>query len=297
MTASNKPKVLLQFDTDKHASAFDAMVAIDAGVDQLLQYGNVNAEEIRSLVHGAMYTRGPQDLHRTAIFVGGSNVGHGESLVQSIVESFQPPFRVSVMLDSSGANSTAAAAVLSAQKHVELKGKKTVVLGATGPVGQRVCRLLANAGSSVFVGSRSYDRSQEVIAELVLADVDPKSLVPLSSDDDGELQAALNLSCAVVACGAAGVKLISEEQLRKADSLEVAIDLNAVAPSGIEGIGLFDSGVQRGDRIDYGAIGVGGLKMKIHKASIASLFESNSAVIDCQQMLTIGHDILARTGS
>ena len=34
----------------------------------------------------------------------------------------------------------------------------------------------------------------------------------------------------------------------------------------IEGIDLMDKGVQRGDRFDYGALGVGGLKMKIHKA-------------------------------
>lgn len=297
MSAAAKPKVLIQLDTDSHASSFDAMVALDSGVDQLLQYANINAENVRSLVHGAMYTRGPQDLKHTALFVGGSNVGHGESIVQAIVDTFHSPFQVSVMLDSNGSNSTAAAAVLSVQKHTELKGQKAVVLGATGPVGQRVCRLLANGGCTVFVGSRSYERSQEVISELVLANVDSTRLIPLASDDDSELQAALKLSTSVVACGAAGVKLITAEQIRRAESLKVVIDLNAVPPSGIEGIGLFDNGELRGERYDYGAIGVGGLKMKIHKAAIARLFESNSAVIDCQQMLTIGNDILAKSRS
>ena len=61
----------------------------------------------------------------------------------------------------------------------------------------------------------------------------------------------------------------------------------------LEGIGIMDKGVQRGTHADYGALGVGGLKMKIHKASVAALFESNHRFLDCQEMLTIGSDILA----
>ena len=87
---------------------------------------------------------------------------------------------------------------------------------------------------------------------------------------------------------------MTSEQLEQATELRVAIDLNAVPPLGIEGIELTDKGVQRGNRVDYGALGVGGLKMKIHKASVASLFESNSRAIDCQEMMIIGRDILAR---
>ena len=34
----------------------------------------------------------------------------------------------------------------------------------------------------------------------------------------------------------------------------------------------------------YGAIGVGGLKMKIHKAAIARLFETNDAILDAAEI-------------
>jgi hypothetical protein len=61
---------------------------------------------------------------------------------------------------------------------------------------------------------------------------------------------------------------------------------------GIEGIDLTDKGVQRGNRFDYGALGVGGLKMKIHKACIAALFESNQRFLDCEEMLMIGREFL-----
>jgi hypothetical protein len=82
--------------------------------------------------------------------------------------------------------------------------------------------------------------------------------------------------------------------LRQAKRLKVAIDLNAVPPLGIEEIGLTDKGVERDGRFDYGALGVGGLKMKIHKSSVAALFETNGKTIDCQEMMGIGRDILAR---
>jgi len=34
--------------------------------------------------------------------------------------------------------------------------------------------------------------------------------------------------------------------------------------------------------------------MKIHKASVAALFETNGKTIDCQEMMGIGRDIIAR---
>ena len=45
----------------------------------------------------------------------------------------------------------------------------------------------------------------------------------------------------------------------------------------IEGVDVQDNGAERDGVIVFGALGVGGLKMKIHKACIARLFESNDA--------------------
>jgi NAD(P)-dependent dehydrogenase (short-subunit alcohol dehydrogenase family) len=66
------------------------------------------------------------------------------------------------MLDANGANTTAAAAVLAAGRHLSLAGAEAVVLAATGPVGQRVVRLLARQGAHVRVASRNKDRAQAV---------------------------------------------------------------------------------------------------------------------------------------
>jgi len=290
----SKPKILIQLDTDPKASVFDAVVALDGGAEQLLQYSAIRPEDVRGLVHGAMYTRGPGDLKNTAIFIGGSNVTEGEAIANIARETLFDPFRVSIMLDSNGANSTAAAAVLNAAKHVSLANSRAVVLAATGAVGQRVCRILANAGAHVCVASRSMDRSRECIERLVAGGSHAENFSPMCSTDLASLENALSESQLVFGCGAAGAKLLSADQLQSAKSLRVAIDLNAVPPTGIEGIELTDKGVQRGSRFDYGALGVGGLKMKIHKACIAALFESNNRFLDCQEMLVIGQEILDR---
>ena len=282
-------------DTDPKASVFDAVVAIDSGIDHLLQYSAIRPEDVRGLVHGAMYTRGPGDLKNTALFIGGSNVSDGEAIAAVARETLFDPFRISIMLDSNGANSTAAAAVLSATKHVSLAGTQSLVLAATGAVGQRVCRILANGNSHVIVASRSIERSRECIERLVSSGIPSDRFTPVASTDIASLSNALATSQLVFGCGAAGAKLLTAEQLASATALRVAIDLNAVPPMGIEGIDLMDKGVQRGERFDYGALGVGGLKMKIHKACIAALFESNHRFLDCQEMLAIGQKILSGT--
>ena len=70
--------------------------------------------------------------------------------------------QVSAMLDSNGANTTAAAAVRAAGRHLNLANTPALVLGGTGPVGQRVARLLARAGAEVRIGSRQKDRAEIV---------------------------------------------------------------------------------------------------------------------------------------
>src|SRR5579862_7251461 len=70
----DKRKILIQLDTDAQPSVFDRVVAIDAGADEVFSYGGVRPEQVQGLVHGAIFTRGPKDLKRTALFIGGSDV-------------------------------------------------------------------------------------------------------------------------------------------------------------------------------------------------------------------------------
>lgn len=283
-------RILLQFDSDDHASSFDSIVAVDAGVDQLLTYDRVSAENVTGLVHGAMFTRGGEGLKNTGLFVGGSNVTEAEKIFQAAQSAFFGPVRVSLMLDASGCNTTASAAVVAAARHQELRGAKAIVLGGTGPVGSRVALLLAKEGSEVIVTSRSHDRAAETCRS-ISDRVPGAKLSPISSKSAEDFRSSLDGVAIVVSAGAAGVELIDEQTVKSVETLAVAIDLNAVPPAGIGGLGATDKAVEFGHGVGYGAIGVGGLKMRTHKAAIQALFEANDRVLDAEAIYEIAKSL------
>jgi hypothetical protein len=270
-------RILIQLDTDPLPSTFDRVVAVDAGVERLFSYGGVTPENVESLVHGAMFTR--KELQNTAIFIGGSNVVAGEALLAKVLKTFFGPVRVSVMMDSNGSNTTAAATVRAVARHLELPQVTALVLGGTGPVGCRAAQILASQGATVRLASRDVAKAK-VTCERLAKVVDGSRLTPCqSSSTEG-----VNV---VIGAGAAGAALMTEEQLRAVSTLKVAIDLNAVPPVGLGGINLMDKAVDRHGMICYGAIGVGGAKMKIHTAAVQKLFTANDLVLDTAAIYVI----------
>lgn len=288
----DKRKILIQLDSDSHPSVFDRVVAVDAGADEIFSYGSVKPEQVRDLVHGAIFTRGPKDLNSTAIFVGGSDVAAGEGLLAEVTRHMIPQFglRVSVLLDANGANTTAAAAVRAAARTLDLGNTRALVLGGTGPVGQRVARLLAGQGAEVRVGSRQQDRAAKV-CDAIRTRIPTAKLEPVGTGTAEQLTAALTGRSLVIAAGAAGAVLLPKAARLACPDLRVVIDLNAVPPLGVEGVEVTDKGVQRDGVIAFGAIGVGDMKMKIHKAAIAKLFESNDQVLDAEEVYALARTI------
>lgn len=280
--------ILLCLDTDPQPSVFDSVVAIDAGVNHLLRHGGVTADAVEPLVHGAMFTRAPGDLRHTAIFIGGSDVSAGAAVLAAVTECFFGPMRVSVLLDSNGCNTTAAAAVVAAARHVELDGAEAAVIG-TGAVGQRAAQMLLSEGARVRLISRKRQRAEELAAEIG-ATQDASHLMP-RGQDEAPLADLLRGADVLIAAGPAGVEVVDAQSLRAADSMRVAIDLNATPPLGVAGIESQDKAQDRNRVTCYGALGVGGTKMKTHRAAIKRLFESSDAVLDAVEVLEIGKQL------
>lgn len=286
-----KPKILIQLDPDAHASVFDAVVAVDVGIDHLLQYHSVEPTQVRDLVHGAIFTRSPKHLANTAIFIGGNDVGCAEEIFHQVTANFIGPMKVSTMIDCNGANSTASAAVIAIERHMPLADAVITVLAGTGPVGRCVSRLLAREGATVRVGSRSKSRAKEVCDSI--ASLYPEGrLEPVATATHENVAESLQGANVVVAAGAAGVNLLRKEEFDSASDLKVAIDLNAVPPTGIADIESHDRAVQREAVLCYGALGVGGDKMKIHRAALSRLFESNDCVLNAEAIFDIGRSTL-----
>ena len=284
-------KLLLQFDSDKHPSSFDRVVPFDAGVDDVLSYGNVAVEDIEGLVQGGFFTRKISDLKNTAIWIGGSNVPTGEALLEAVRNSFFGPFELSVMLDSNGCNTTAATAVAKIVKEVDVNGQKVVVAAGTGPVGMRAAGLLASEGANVTISSRRKEGADKAAAYVnERFGVDTVTGTVLS--DAETAREALDGAVAVFTTGAAGIQLVSEEIWSSIPSLKLIADINAVPPLGIGGIDMNDNREERNGRISFGAIGIGGPKMKVHRTCIARLFEANNVVMDAEEVYAVAKELV-----
>ena len=64
----------------------------------------------------------------------------------------------------------------------------------------------------------------------------------------------------------------------------------------VEGIDVTDDGVDRDGVVVFGALGVGHLKMQIHRACIARLFDRNDLVLDAETIAEVARDLAAASG-
>lgn len=232
-------RILFQLDSDALPSTFDRVVAIDAGVDELFSYGGVTTDNVEGLVHGGMFTRKPADLKNTAIFIGGSDVAAGEALLRKVRKTFFGPIRLSVMMDSNGSNTTAAATVVAIARHVDLASVQALVLAGTGPVGWRAAQIMLSQGATLRLASRSLENAEAACRQLGDV-VDTSRLTAHETKSD----AGRSMACAgvnvIIGAGAAGVTLLSKAEWQALPHLKILIDLNAVPPAGIEGVDIMD---------------------------------------------------------
>jgi ribulose 1,5-bisphosphate synthetase/thiazole synthase len=286
-------KLLLQLDSSRLPSVFDQVVAYDAGADDIMSYGGVTEGDVRDLIHGCIFTRGPKDLKNTAVWIGGTNMSAGEQLLAMAQDALFAPFSVSIMLDSNGSNTTAVAAVVKIEETLgDLEGKKILILAGTGPVGQRAAGLLAKDGAHVTITSRKPEqgeKARQFISARFNVQVEAVTL-----NDPSKLPELLEDVEVLLNSGPAGVQMVPKSAWTGAKTLRIAVDLNAVPPLGIEGVDVNDAGVEKNGVIVFGAFGIGNFKTKLHKACVTRLFTRNDLVLDAEAIAEIARELVER---
>lgn len=282
-------KLLFLLDTDPYPSVFDTVVAYDGGADRVVGYANVTPGNVGPLVDGTIFTRGGKDKQNTAVFVGGGDMTKGEALFAAVQKKFFGPFRVSAMLDSNGSNTTAAAGVALLAKAKKLKGKKAVVLAGTGPVGMRAAAFLGQEGAEVSLTSRAQARADNA-AKAVESRFGVK-VKPIQAVDDAARGQAVKDADVVFAAGAIGVQLLKAADWQNNPSIELLADVNAQPPLGIEGVEATDKGKDRSGKLVFGALGIGGLKLKLHRGCIGQLFANSDGVLDAEAIYALAKEM------
>src|SRR5215216_8033424 len=175
-----------------------------------------------------------------------------------------------------------------------LAGNRAVVLGL-GAVGLRSATLLQQEGCEVTVASlppdvfgddRPYHRPRGLsVAEAL-------GLNFREPGDRSELEAALDGTQLVLAAGPAGVEVLRRDAWAAAESVELLADYNAAEPLGIEGTKATDDLASYDGKVVLGALAIGGPKMKVHKACVRRLFESNDHVLDTDAVYAIAKELV-----
>jgi hypothetical protein len=260
----------------------------------------VTAADVKGLVQSAIFTRGPGDLHHTALWIGGANVAEGEQMLAEAKKAFFGPFQVSVMVDSNGSNTTAATAAAKLQQRTEWQGGQVLVIGL-GPVGQRAALLLARAGYPVtattlpakLVGERfNAELSQSSLASLRRQAEGVDNLQAVDASEGAALDENLAEAAIVLTAGPAGVQLLRRETWTALPALKALVDFSLAEPAGIEGVKPGDDFKERDGRLTLGPLGIGNPKMKVHKACVAKLFERNDQIFDADGIYRVASEIL-----
>ena len=280
-----KPKILHMLDPRANVSPFDVNMAVDAGYEVVVPYSGVAAEDVAGLVQDAIFSRPPGRYKETGVFIGGHDVNLAADMLERAGSAMVPPFEVAVLADPNGAYTTSAALVALLEKHlharngVGLEGRSVQILGG-GPVGLCTAVLVAREGG----------RPRLVrLTEMTPAKAEPVERfahrygveIPWTTgSDDAEKHAALESAEVAVCCAKAGVQVLSAELLARCGKLVVAADVNAVPPSGIEGLEVTGDGAELSSgALGIGALAIGGVKYGVQRGLLERMMSTDRAVV------------------
>jgi len=257
----SKPLIMHMITTAKNLSPFDVNMAYDAGWDKCVPYTSIEVDEVEGLVQDAIFSR-PPGINKTGIFVGGRDPHKAIEMLNICKKSLVPPFTLSGFADPSGAFTTAAGMIAKVEDALknkfnkDFKGLKVVVFGGTGPVGCIAGILAASAGAEVIIMGRKKEKCEELAKFCEEIYLDSSAIISGASNDEFDSQ--IERVDVVLASGAAGIQLVSEDQLKIATSLKVAADVNAVPPSGVAGLDAMQDCKELSASVS-GAVGIGAL--------------------------------------
>jgi methylene-tetrahydromethanopterin dehydrogenase len=293
-------RILYFLTPNENISPFDVSLAADAGFDIVMPLLNIEPKNVVALVQDAIFCRPPKRFNDTGIFIGGRDVHMAMDMFQNAKDAMVGPFQVGVFADPNGAYTTSASIIALIEQVLKehhgkgLEGRKVSVFG-TGPVGICAAILAAKEGAEVNLCQllASDDKSSALLfCQRYDANVNWVSAQTNKEKTDEVAEAEI-----IICVAKAGIRIL-EGSLNNASKLLVVADSNAVPPSGVLGVGLYDMGVEveysQGTFLSIGPMAIGNLKYKTQFGLFQQIQTSSKvSLIDFPDAFTYALSLLA----
>lgn len=261
-----KVSILHLITAANNASPFDVNMAFDAGFDKIMPYTSVGLDEIAALTQDAIFSRSPSGVKREALFFGGRDVSLAVDMQNAAKGAMFSPFAVSTMTDPSGAFTTSGALLAKISQHLapshDALAKQTIaIFGASGTVGSTSALIAAAQGAKAQLVAHSDVDKMQAYANRLEEKYGYKFEVVDGVSDEAKIKVLASATVAITAAPV-GVRVLEEKHYKGSNSLKVMADVNAVAPSGVEGLEAKNDGqkITGTNILGVGALAVGQLK-------------------------------------
>ena len=280
-----KVSILHLITAAKNVSPFDVNMAYDAGFDKIMPYTSVTLPEVMGLTQDTIFSRSQSGLKRESIFIGGRDIDLAMDMQATVKNSMFAPFEISSFSDPSGAFTTAAAMMAKVeyqliQRHGSgFEGRSVSIFGAGGPVGGCAAIIAAFAGATV-----------ELVAHRALSDIQEKadaynerygiSTIAVGGASDVAKKHIIEHTDVVICAAAAGIRVLDLALFSQSKTLKVVADVNAVPPSGIDGVDAMTNGeLIAGTQISaIGALAIGKVKYQIQQSLLKQMLTTDHVI-------------------
>ena len=288
-------KLLLQLDSSRLPSVFDQVVAYDAGADVIMSYGGITEGDVRDLIHGCIFTRGPKDLKNTAVWIGGNNMSAGEQLLAMAQDALFAPFsrlhharlqRLEHHRGGRGGEDRGDARATSrARRSSSWRAR------ARSGSARRAC--WPRTARSVTITSRKPEQGDKA-RQFIGARFDVEVEAVADEPTRPSCREVLDGAEILLNSGPAGVQMVPKRGVDRGEDAQDRRGPERRAAARHRGRRGRTMPARSGRAsMVYGAFGVGNFKTKLHKACVAKLFTRNDLVLDAEAIADVAREMVS----
>lgn len=280
-------KVLISLTSEPHPDMYNILFAVDNGYDFVLPITDINQDNIKTVVTEVAFSRENSCINKTVFFLNITS----DQIIDTFIKLMKTlktknKLQLSAIIDPGGAYTTASAIIIKlfeASKYIniQLKDCKVAVIGGAGRVGRSLITLLTKKCKKITI----IDKNKEHLIELVdklnrTGNKNKTEIEYIVADKKTQYLEKIKKMEIIITTGPPQTQFLTLGEI----DAKIAIDVNPIAPYGIEGIYPRDDSISKNGIFCYGCLAIGKLKREIQKQILRLAIERSGQIFDLKNI-------------